>query len=328
MAKALDQSEIDALFSKAQATRKTSGGRSSRKIVPCDLRQANQLRADQLVAVTTLHESLARRLSSSLGAQFRVAFEMNLVSAEQLTYKEFTTRLPELTYFAALHVMPIDARAAIQLDLALAYPIVDVVLGGVGAAATNLRDLTEIEEQVLETVVRQIVQDLQGTWASVLDLDFQFEQRQRSVQIQSMMLPQEKVLCLGFETKLSEASGSLIMVFPAVVANALLRKLSAQWSYSERIPSRESRRRVREHLLECRFATDLSLPNSPLSVRQLINLEPGQVLTLPVRVREPIHFNVGGKPMFLAYPVRQGTQRGAKVEKRVSILGPGTKKQE
>jgi flagellar motor switch protein FliM len=326
MRKTLDQGEIDALFIRAQASRNSASG-TPRRVVPYDLRSTNQLTADQTLAVTKLHESLARRLSSSLGAHLRVAFEMNLVSVEQLAFREFIARLPDLTYFASLHVMPIDARTAIQLDIALAYPIIDVILGGSGSDTIDLRDLTEIEEQILETVVRLIVQDLHSTFSPVLDLDFKFEQRQRSMQVQNMMLPEERTLCLNFETRLAQASGSMALVFPTVISNALLRKLSAQGARSERIPSRESRRRVRERLLDSRFTADLSLPASPLPIRQLIDLEPGQILMLPKSAREPIHLNIAGKPSFLAYPVRQGTRRSARVEKRLSILSLGKKEQ-
>lgn len=226
MRKTLDQSEIDALFSKAQASQNAVGTKPSKKVVRCDLRSTNQLRADQILAVKKLHESFASLLSSSLGAHLRAAFEMNLVSAEQLPFSEFLGRLPELNYAASLHVMPIDARAAIQLDIALAFPIIDTVLGGSGLEKIEPRDITEIEAQILETVVRLIVRDLQSTWAPLLDLDFQFEQRQRSVQLQSMMLREEKTLCLSFEIRLAETAGSLALVFPAVISNALLRKLS------------------------------------------------------------------------------------------------------
>jgi len=323
----LDQSQIDALFNKAQAVQ-SPGKALTKTIVPYDVRRSNQLTQEQVSALTTLHESLARRLSNSLAAHLRVAFEMNLVSVEQLSFSEFLGRLPDLTYFASVHVMPIDARAAIQLDIALAYPIIDVALGGSGTETIDPRDLTEIEEQILESVFRLMLFDLHSAWAPVLDLDFQFEQGHGNVQMHSTMQPGEKVLCLSFEAHLAESSGTRAMVFPAVVANALLRRLSAQWSYSERIPSRDSRRRMREHLLDSRFVADLSLPNSPLTIRQLIDLEPGHVLTLPRRTREPIHLNIAGRPMFLAYPVRHGNNRGARVEGRISLSAQNANKQE
>ncbi|MBS1841945.1 MAG: flagellar motor switch protein FliM [Acidobacteria bacterium] len=325
MRKTLEQSEIDALFSKAQAAQRASRSKPLQKIVPWDLRGSNQLTADQLLSVSTLHESLARRLSGSIGAHLRVAFEMTLVSVEQLAYREFLGRLPDITYFSSMHVMPIDARAAVQLDISLAYPVIDVVLGGNGTEAQDVRDLTEIEEQILESVFRLILLDLHATWAPVLDLDFKFEQRQRNVEMQNTMLPGEKILCLSFEARIAETSGTLAMVFPAVITNALLRKLSVQGSYSERIPSRDTARRMRERIMDCHFLVDLSLPPSAVTIRELVSLEKDQVLMLPQRSREPVRLNIAGKPMFRAHPVRHGTQRGARIEERVP-LSPSTPK--
>jgi flagellar motor switch protein FliM len=51
------------------------------------------------------------------------------------------------------------------------------------------------------------------------------------------------------------------------------------------------------------------------------------VLALPTSAREPIHLNIAGKPMFLAYPVRQGTRRSAKIERRISVASRNSKEQ-
>jgi flagellar motor switch protein FliM len=318
MRKILSQDEIDDLFSAAQKAPR--GGRvASKKVEACDLRRSSTLTSDQVRVVTALHESLARRLGSSLGVYLRVGFEMNLVSAEQLTYHEFLTRVPETTYLASLHVMPIDARAALQADLSLVFPIVDLVLGGSGMDSIEIRELTEIEEQIFETVIGLIARDLQSTWAAVIDLDIRFDQRQQYTQVQNLMLPHEKILSLSFEIKLLDARGTLNMAFPAVVANALLRKLSVQWALLERVASREVRSKLQERLLDSRFIAQLCLPPRPLTVRELLGLEPGRVLTLPLSAAEPITLNIAGESMFTAYAVRHGLKKGARIDRRVSI---------
>jgi len=318
MKKILSQDEIDALFDAAKSGQR---GGPSRKVLACDLRKLGALSADQVRVITTLHESFARRLGGSLGAYLRVGFEMNLVSVEQILYSEFLSRLPELTYLASLQVMPIDARATMQADLSLVFPIVDLVLGGSGADPIEPRELTEIEEQIFETVVRLIARDLQTTWAPVLPLDINFDVRQQHTQVQGLMLPTEKVMSLTFEIRLPDSRGTLNLAFPAVISNALLRKLSVQWSYAERSPSRETQKQLQDRLLESRFGVNLSLPPSPLTIRELVELEPGRVLILPKRAQEPIDFNVAGKPLFRAYPIRQGTRRGARIERRISLRG-------
>jgi flagellar motor switch protein FliM len=318
MRKILTQEEIDALFNAAKMPQKP--GRGPRKNVKaCDLGKLGTLSAEQVRVVSTLHDSFARRLGNSLGAYLRVGFEMNLASVEQILYSEYLGRLPDLTYLATMTMMPIDARATIQADLSLVFPIVDLVLGGSGDDPIEARELTEIEEQIFETVVRVLARDMQTTWAPVLEVSIEFEQRQQHAQIQGLMLPTEKVLSLTFEIRLPDAHGTLNLAFPAVVANALMRKLSVRRSHLERIPSRAARKQVQSRLLESRFALDLSLPPSPLSIREIVDLEPGKVLVLPKRVQEPIHLNVAGKPMFYAYPIRHGPSRGARIEQRIPL---------
>jgi flagellar motor switch protein FliM len=322
--KVLSQDEIDALFKKAQGTAASDSKAPARRASPFDIRRAGQLTVDQVRAVTNLHEAFARRLSSALGAYLRVGFDMDMVSVEQLTYAEFLFRLPDLTYLASLKVAPVDARAAIQMDLSLVYPIVDLVLGGAGSDEAALRDLTEIEEQILDTVIRQIARELQTTWQTVLEFEFALEQRQQRTQVQGLMLPTEKILSLSFEIRLPEAQGALNLALPAVVSNALLRKLSARWSGFERSASPDNRRRLRNHVLDCRYPVELALAPSHIPIRRLVDMQPGSVITLPQRVGEPIRLSVSGKPMFLADPVRCGAQRGARIRQRTSIAGkPG-----
>jgi len=318
MRKILTQEEIDALFIAAKETPKArSAARKNVKL--CDLRKLGTLNAEQVRVVTTLHESFARRLGNSLGAYLRVGFEMNLVSVEQILFSEFLGRIPELTYLATMRILPIDARATMQADLSLVFPIVDLVLGGSGDDPIEPRELTEIEEQIFETVARLLTRDLQSTWAPVLEIEIAFDQRQQQTHVQGLMLPTEKVLSLTFEIRLPDAHGTLNLSFPAVVANALMRKLSVRRSHQERIPSREARQQLQNRLLESRFLLDLSLPLSPLSIREVATLEPGKVLVLPKRVQEPIHLNIAGKPMFQAYPIRHASNRAARVERRMTL---------
>jgi flagellar motor switch protein FliM len=308
--KSLTQAEIDALYTAAGGAGDTR--RPQETIKRCDFGQASQLRADLLRPLTVLHESFVRRLSTSLGAYLRVGFDMNLVAAEKLKFEEFLEPIGDLSYLASLKILPLGARAALQVDLSVVYPMVDLVLGGRGDPI-ELRGLTEIEEHIFETVVHLMARDLQITWTPVLELDIQFERRLHRAQAQSLMFPMESVLWLNFEIRLPEASGSLSLAFPAGVANAFLRKLSIGATHTQPIPSHEDQRRLRQRLLDCDMTLDLSLPLSPLPVRELISLEPGRILTFPKRVHEPIHLNVAGRPSFLAFPVCSGARRAARI---------------
>ena len=135
MEKILNQEEIDALFRATQKGQIASGAKTKRrkKILPISIfARSSQINKEQVRALSTLHESFARNITNSLGAYLRVGFDFNLVSVEQLTYSEIISRLPELTYLCSMRMQPIEAVGLLQMDLAVAFPIMDLVLGGPG----------------------------------------------------------------------------------------------------------------------------------------------------------------------------------------------------
>ncbi len=326
MEKILNQDEIDALFLKAQGLAAAPEPvhrqeAPTRHVTVRDIRQAGQLGKEHVRAVSMLHDSFARNLTHNLGAYLRGVFEVNLVSVEQLSYAEFLQRIPEITYFASINVQPADVLAAMQVDLPLACPIIDLMLGGQGKSERGIREITEIEEGILEGVVRIICRDMQVSWLPLLELEFNFDQRQQQAQILQLMPPSEKVLALSFEIRMPDVRGMLNFAFPAVISNALLRRLSKQWSYRRRRNMDQTVSQVKQLLMDCPLQAQLELPPTPVPVRDLLQLQPGSVLMLRHRAQAPATLRVAGKELFLAYPVRSGATRGAQVEARMSIAG-------
>lgn len=111
------------------------------------------------------------------------------------------------------------------IDVYVNYPLIDILLGGDGSGAAPARVFTEIEEQVVETAMHIICRELQTAWQA-LNIQFRFEKRQHPGEVQQLMLPEERVLCLSFEVVLKERRGAMSVAVPTVVSSALLRKLS------------------------------------------------------------------------------------------------------
>jgi flagellar motor switch protein FliM len=320
MEKILSQEEIDALF---RATQKGQVAVSRAKIVQkditkFDIRASGQISKEQVRSLSALLETFARNITNSLGAYLRVAFEVNLVSVEQLNYSEILSRLPDLTYLCSIRLRPFEALALLQMDLSLAFPVMDVVLGGTGSSTFEIRDITEIEEQIVESVVRIVTRELQDSWAPVLQVEFDFDQRQLSPQ--ALMSPTERGLALSFEIKMPDAQGMLNISLPAVASNALFRKLTAQSAYYKHVTSMVHVNQIRERMLDGKFAVELRLPSTPIFVRDLTDLQTGEVLLLHHPVEKPAVLLVTGKEMFLAYPVACGNMRGSEIAQRNSII--------
>jgi flagellar motor switch protein FliM len=322
MEKILTQEEIDALFRAAQGrpTEKPIAGTEERTLTAANFRQSARISKEQLRSVSQLHELFARNLTHSLGAYLRLAFEVNLVSAEQLNYGEFLQRIPEVTYLVSMTLRPMGVSAAIEIDLPLAFPIIDVLLGGPGRAEATVREITEIEEQILESVVKIIGRELESTWLPVLEVQFAFDSRLRQADISRLMPPSEKILSLSFEIRMPESRGMLNIALPAAVASGLLRKLTQQASYRKQRGTADSTSQMLRRLDHCIFPVQLVLPEQHIRVSKILSLEPGDVLKLDYSLGEAADILVSGKELFHARPVRTGGRRAAQVDGRVHSL--------
>ncbi len=322
MEKILSQDEIDQLFKASQGQAAPKPAATSRAVRNCDFRQAGQLDQDQVRQITLLHETFAPNMANSLGAYLRVGMTANLVAVEQITFGEFLTRMADLTYFSTLTTSPLEDTSGIQIELQLLFPMIDILLGGAGQPMSELRDLTEIEEQILETVVGLICNQMQSTWAPTFPLEFRLGERQKQSQVVAMMRPGERVLYLSFEVVLNETHGLMNFVFPALVSNMLLRKLALQGYARRRVYTTPPSERSREMLMDCAFDVDLRIKDVPVRIEDLLNLEPGVVLPLRRPVKEPMAVCVNERAIFSGVPVSCGARRGGLVQGKI-VEPPG-----
>jgi flagellar motor switch protein FliM len=320
----LNQEQIDAMLRAARSGGGAEAGKTKEpKVELWDVRRAGQIRREQLQAITQLHEGFARSLTHSLGAYLRVVFAATLVSAEHLTYREFLERIPETTYLAACKLEPMGVNGALQLDLKVLFPIIDLLLGGEGKSLAETREITEIEEEIVESVARIVCRDLGTAWQAV-NLEVDFEKRLDQVEAQRLLLPEDKMLSLSFEITVLEERGGLNLAVPVSVSHALLRKISAE--QSDRRPRGRSdwRERLKLRLVECPFSVELSAHGLSAAVGELSQLEVGQLLSLGRSVAEPASMQVAGVEMFSAVPARSGNARAAKILASVKDAEPNS----
>jgi flagellar motor switch protein FliM len=318
MEKHLEQDEIDSMFraareeaAKQEAASAAEQAAGARPGEPYNFSRAGQISNEQMQAISTVNDLFARNLTHNLGAWLRTRFEVALASAEQMTYSEFTERIPEPAYVCSARLQPLDVIGVVQMDLTMAPPIVDLLLGGVGRAG-ELREPTDIEDAILFSVMEIVLRELNLAWQPV-GLKFALDKREREAQVSRLMPGSEKTLCVSFEVRMPEAQGSLNLCLPSVVLNTILRRLIAERDRPRR-RSVEARARLSQLVEEAQFGAVLQFPSMRVNAGELAGLVPGKVLRLPLGRQSAAELRVGGLPIFHAQPVRSGEHRGAQVK--------------
>jgi flagellar motor switch protein FliM len=113
----------------------------------------------------------------------------------------------------------------------------------------------------------------------------------------------------------------LNLAVPASVSNALLRKLSADWSHRRPRGASDSRQRLMRRLLECPFQVELAAKDVRVAVSALAALADGDLLPFVRSAAEPASLLIAGQEKFRAVPARIANTRAARLLDRVVETG-------
>jgi flagellar motor switch protein FliM len=297
---------------KARAGKQQDAGT---KAAPYDFQRPDRISKDQLRAIHLLHDNFARNLASSLSAYLRAYVIVNLVSVEQLSFAEFSQCLPSPTCLVSLALRPYEGNAVLEINSALVFPILEMLLGGSGKSSARMsREVTEIEQIVLDGVYRLILHDLKQAWHGVTAIDFTIEARETEPQLLQIMAPNEAVVSIGLEVRIADNAGMINIGMPSIIIKMLRQKFDQQWSMRKALSTEEEQARVLRLLKPAGIHLDARLEGPTLAVHDLMSLEPGDVLKFDYQVHKRLNLLINGHLKFLGHVVTTGRKKAFLIE--------------
>ncbi|MBM3794621.1 MAG: flagellar motor switch protein FliM [Acidobacteria bacterium] len=314
----LSQEEIDKVFRNSRDTQPEED--PAKKAQSYDFRRPDRIAKDQLRAIHMLHENFARSLASSLSAYLRVYAIVNLVSVEQLSFMEFSQCLPSPTVITALAMRPFDGSAVLEMNPGFVFPVIEILLGrsGISSNVKMEREITEIEESILEGLYRIVLHDMREAWRSVTLFDFERQTTETDPQMLQILAPNEAVVAISMEVRIGEAVGLMNIGIPSIIIKMLRQKFDQQWSVRKaEITEAEVNRNM--HLIRnSTIGMDVRLDGPTISTQDLLRLEPGDVLSLDFSVDKPLRLKMNGLHRCNGFIVERGFRRGFEIERFVN----------
>ena len=284
-------------------------------IQPCNFRYAGRLSNENARTLTALHEKLAVNVATSLEAYLGASLSMKLLSLEQLTLQDYITDLAPTCYLlpCALNVM--ESNFLMEVDLPLIYPMIDLLLGGTGATSEEVRELTEIDEEVMQSVSNLIVQQVERSWRT-LNLSLTPGHCIRPALMSQVFPVNEKLVLLSFEMEVAQVIGRVKIMLPTSFVGYLLRHLKAAQSKKRLNLRNFPNPSLRDRILECNFLLSVDVTHMRVLVKDLIDLHPGVILKMKYPVMNPGRITVEDVDIFDAAPVRNGVMKAAQLLSR------------
>jgi flagellar motor switch protein FliM len=316
VSKILSQDEVDALLTSAANPEKASTVADlpidAESVIVYNFRRPDRVNKEQIRSLHFLHDRFARNISTSLSAYLRTVTDVNVTSVEQFTYSEFLMSLPDPTAFYAISLAPLEGLGALELNPSVAFSMIDRMLGGSGRGMAPTRGLTEIEHNVIDGVVKLLLEHLTETWRNIVDVRFRVNGRDTRPQMLQVAAPNEVVVLIGFDIKIGDSRGMLNFCLPATAIETVGDSFTHTWYRSHREPTLDDRQqfwRTLGHLpVDLAATIETTLP-----ARDVLDLVPGDVIALNHRLGAPLQVRVRDTVKFEAFPVQEQGRAGVRL---------------
>jgi flagellar motor switch protein FliM len=328
MADVLDQSAVDALLAaaatgetedqpqEAQIFSRFNRDPESVEIRQYDFKRPERVSKDQMRALQTLHEGFARNFGASLSGFLRTIVEVKVASCEQMTYSEFTSGLPNPTSFNLVSAEGLEGQMCLEISPLIIYPIIDRLLGG------NTQDLfipqrpmTLIESRLISNVTSRGLSALSEAWANVRQLQFTVAATESNPQLVQIVPPNEVVVVIGFELKLTTRAGTMNLCIPYNVIEPVMEQLSSQswFSSSKHQRSKEVETRITQTLSTAPLRVMGMLAETTITVKDLLHLSVGDLIVTEKAASKPAVVLVEGERKYIAHLGQYRGKRALKI---------------
>jgi flagellar motor switch protein FliM len=263
-----------------------------------------------------MHETFARTLSHSLDLFLGSPVEVKLVKIDQVGAREFSAAMAPGSYLVPFSLLPMQERVITKFENGLLFPLLDLLLGGPGEPIEQIRELTEIDEELFRSVTELIATQLERAW-KVPTVSVSPLASVKPALMGQLFAMEERVVTLQFEMRLSTTASAFALALPMGFSSGLVRSHTDAGRQNE--VRATARLRFRDRLLQCDMPLSIDLAELAIPLGDVIGLEVGSVLNLRTPIQTPILLRVGGHPIFEATPVRRGEYKAAQLNRALKV---------
>lgn len=254
---------------------------------------------DSLPRLQTVSELFTTASSEAIAKMFRS--EPTVVAEPMATrgQQDFIQSLPSLCNIAICTLAPLPGHWLLVLDAKLLYILVDRYFGGKGLAPTTPRakQFTAIEDRLARQVSDLLLKELGLAFEDIAELTPAIEDIEHNPEYLSLPVTNDPVVQMSFQINFVEDAGACHLVMPFAMFEGIKDKLNVAVEVQLPKQNEQWQPKIRANLRETPVLVTAELDELRLTVRQILDLVPGDVL--PIKSPDNVTVKVSDQTVFL-----------------------------
>ncbi len=283
----------------------------NRVVSPIDLLKPNRLGREQLRGIERHFESAGKLLSATISDKLRTDIRCDCVAVEQQRFGAWLDVVPGPVAFYVLEMAPFQLPCLLTASTNLLYGAVDRILGGSGKISRVPDDFTSAEYTVAEALVGPCLDRICESLTEVVQLEWKIDNRFCNPSLAQILPSQDVVLTVYFQVAGEFLIGDLRLTIPFSVIEPLIENFTRDRSATIEVGAMKDS--VANTLRGVPIHITGELGQARIRLRQMLALQPGDVIPLERRIGQPAIVPVQGKPKFRAHIGKIGNRVGLQV---------------
>ncbi|MBF0181453.1 MAG: flagellar motor switch protein FliM [Magnetococcales bacterium] len=309
MTQILSADEIDALMAGLDEGSLDVGGggdeessaKEEKKVTSFFFGQKTAIRVGALPGLDLINEHLASQLSFKLTQKVGREVHVQPKTTTNQIFGRFLHGLDPPIFINILRVEPSQSMSLLAIDGEVMYHILEGFFGGSGDSERPFRNFSPFEMKVIDRIMDVTREQIELSWKK-LDNSFKLVQTrwENQPQFAAVMPLDETVFLISFAIEVGDAEGTLTICYPSVILELFKQQLKVGFQQKDLVEGSSAWIDSLYHQLgQVTLAVSPVVSKERMSVKEMLDLHVGDVLTLSHDLSEEMEVEVEGKPKFM-----------------------------
>ena len=260
------------------------------EVKPYRFGQASAQPTMRLAGIDRLGERIARHLRAAIEPIARAKTQVAAEPIRALSFEAWRAELPDVTSISQLRLLPLKGGALVATDPAFVTRLVDAFYGGVGRPAKDRpREFTPIEDRLRGRLTAAVSDALAAAWADVAELQPTLLGHETNPGFVSFVRGGEQVVVQSFMvTPGPSQTAAISIVYTAAGLRPFEPQLAAKVPGEVGEADPEWSARLAKALEQVRLPVRSVLARPEMTMSQLLDLKPGDVIPVTLPPRAPL----------------------------------------
>jgi len=294
----LSQDEVDALLEGVTGeSQKLEKDEPKEGIRDYDIANQERIVRGRMPTVEIINERFARNLRAGMFNFMRRNPEISVGPVRVIKYSAFLRDIVVPTNINIITLTPLRGQGLVIFDPNLVFCAIDTLFGGTGKQHFRIegRDFSATEQRIIQRMMELVLAEYTKAWGALVKFQFQYQRSEMHTQFANIASPSEIVVAVTFNLEIGESGGEIHFCFPYSSLEPIRDILYSSLQGDGQEPDRRWVRQLTQQVQNAEVEIAAELAQTELTVGQLIGLQVGDFIALPIRDIIPV--KVDGVPV-------------------------------